>query len=189
MPFPTSPQAWVQATLAGMTLAEQIGQMLIADFPAVFSNREHENWRRIASLIRDQQIGGINIAGGSIFDIACLTNELQQLSRIPLLVNADLETGFTFWHPWRRARGRAPDLPVYLSGGGTALPRFMAIGATRNEKYAFHAGKIVAQESRAVGIHWTNSPALDVNTHAGNPIVNTRSFSDDPALVTRRRLM
>ncbi len=177
--------SWVETTLARMTLAEQIGQMLMADFPAVFTSREHENWRRIQSLIREQHLGGIILAGGSIFDIAVLTNELQQSSKMPLLVNADLETGVTFWHPWRRARGRAPDLPDELTGGGTLLPRFMALGATRNEDYAFQAGRIAAQESRAIGIHWTNSPLVDINTHPENPIINVRAFSDDPALVAR----
>src|SRR5262245_54451225 len=183
MPPIISTHAWVEATLERMTLAELTGQMLIADFPAVFTNREHENWRRIQSLIQELHIGGVNIAGGSIFDIACLTNELQQLSPLPLLVNADVETGVTFWHPWHRVRGRAPQLPAYLSGGGTMLPRSMAIGATRNADYAFHAGRIVAQESRAIGIHWVNSPVMDVNTHAYNPIVNTRAFADDAELV------
>ncbi|MGH7493400.1 MAG: glycoside hydrolase family 3 protein [bacterium] len=177
--------AWVEATLARMSLAEQVGQMLIADFPAVFTHREHENWRRIRSLIQEQRIGGINLAGGSIFEIACLTNELQQLSPVPLLVNADVETGAGFGNPWRRACGRSPELPDCLTGSGTVLPRFMAIGATRNPEYAFQAGQTVGQECRAIGIHWINSPMVDVNTHARNPIVNVRAFADDAELVAR----
>ncbi len=181
----SSPLAWVENELARMTLAEQIGQMLIADFAAVYTHREHESWQRIQSLLREQHLGGIILAGGSIFEIALLTNELQQLSRIPLLVNADLETGASFWHPWRRARGRAPDLPADLTGGGTMLPRFMALGATRNAEYAFHAARITAQECRALGIHWTNSPLVDINSNPHNPIINIRAFGDDPELVAR----
>ncbi len=179
-------KSWVEQALAAMTLPELVGQMLVADFAAVFTHREHENFQRIARLIREQHVGGLILAGGNVFDIAILTNELQSLSKLPLLVNADLETGLKFfWRPWQRVRGRAPDLPEFLPGGGTDFPCLMAIGATRREEYAYEAGRITALEARALGIHWTNSPVLDVNNNPRNPIINTRSFGEDPQLVAR----
>lgn len=186
MPSSPSSQQWIEQTLAAMSIPELVGQMLVADFAAVFTHRAHENFQRIERLLREQHIGGVILAGGNVLDIALLTNELQQLSKLPLLVNADLETGLQFfWRPWLRVRGRAPDLPAFLPGGGTAMPCAMAIGATRNEAYAYEAGRITAWEARAMGIHWTNSPVLDVNNNPRNPIINTRSFGEDPQLVAR----
>lgn len=178
-------QPWVEHTLAQMSLEEKVGQMLIADFAAVFTNHDHENWQRIVRLLRELHLGGIVLAGGGLLEVALLTNELQRLAKLPLLVNADMETGALFPAPWRRARGRAPDLPAYLSGGGTELPRMMAIGATRSEELAYEIGRITGREARAAGIHWTNSPALDLSNNPRNPIINVRSFGEEPQLVAR----
>ncbi|RIK69512.1 hypothetical protein DCC62_23795, partial [candidate division KSB1 bacterium] len=185
MPLSTNAQTWVEQALATMSLEEKVGQMLIVDFAAIFTNREHENWQRITRLIREQHIGGFILAGGSLYSIAMLTNELQGLSKWPLLVNADMETGATFFQPWQRARGRAPDLPAFLPGGGTAFPPLMAIGATRSDEFAYEIGRLTALEARALGIHWTNAPVLDINNNPRNPIINTRSFGEDPELVAR----
>ena len=176
---------WAEQTLASMTLEEKIGQMLIADFPAVFTNRQHENLQRIKKIIQECHIGGVILAGGSLLDIAVLTNELQKTTTIPLLVNADIEKGCTFSHLWKRHKGRTPDLPEKLTGGGTDFPCLMAIGATRNEEYAYRAGRITALEARAIGIHWTNAPVLDVNVNPRNPIINTRSFGEDLQLAAK----
>lgn len=182
----TSSQQWIEQSLAAMSIPELVGQMLVADFAAVFTHRAHENFQRLERILREQHVGGIILAGGNVLDIALLTNELQQLSKLPLLVNADLETGLQFfWRPWLRVRGRAPDMPAFLPGGGTAMPCMMAIGATRSAEHAYDAGRITALEARAMGIHWTNSPVLDVNNNPRNPIINTRSFGEDPQLVAR----
>ena len=186
MPSSQTSKQWIEQTLATMSLPELVGQMLVADFAAVFTHRAHENFQRLARLMREQHIGGVILAGGNVFDIALITNELQALSKLPLLVNADLETGLQFfWRPWQRVRGRAPDLPAFLPGGGTAFPCAMALGATRSEEHAFEAGRITALEARAMGIHWINAPVLDVNNNPRNPIINTRSFGEDPQLVAR----
>ena len=79
---------------------------------------------------------------------------------IPLLINADFEGGMTYMHPWRLNRGWSEQLPRYVPGGGTQFPSQMAIG-----------------------VQWTNSPVADVNSNADNPIINTRSFGEDPAAV------
>jgi len=66
---------------------------------------------------------------------------------------------------------------------GTDLPPLMAIAATGSTKYAYEAGKISALEGRALGIHWNFSPVVDVNNNPNNPIINTRSFGEDPSSV------
>ena len=88
---------------------------------------------------------------------------------MPLLVAADLERGVSF----RIRRGVVP------------LPYAMAIGATRSEEAARFTGEVTAREARALGIHWAFAPVADVNNNPDNPVINIRSFGEDPELVAR----
>ena len=176
---------WVESTLASMTPEEKVGQLFIADLVAVYSNRQSPNFRLADDFVRRYHVGGFVLAGGTVSDIALMTNALQRESKVPLIINADLEGGLWFNHPYLWQRGRAPELPRFVGGGGTPLPSCMAIGATGNPHFAYEFGKITAQEARAVGIQWTNSPVSDVNSNPHNPIINTRSFGENPADVAK----
>jgi beta-N-acetylhexosaminidase len=103
----------------------------------------------------------------SPLDAAALTNQLQRDSPLPLLFAADFERG----------------LPMRFHGG-TGFPHAMAIGATGSADYAYQFGRITAAEARAIGIHWNFYPDADVNSNPDNPIINTRSFGEDPAEVS-----
>ncbi len=166
-------------------MEEKVGQLFIADLAAVYSHNESPVRKYASRLIEQYHVGGFVLAGGTISDIALMTNSLQRESKIPLLINADLEGGLGFGSSWQYVRGRATELPPYISGGGTTFTSMMAVGATQNPQYAFEIGRITALESRAVGIQWTNSPVADVNTNPENPIINTRSFGEDPQQVAR----
>jgi beta-glucosidase-like glycosyl hydrolase len=113
-------------------------------------------------------VGGIIISIGSPLDVAAKLNGLQARARLPLLIAADLEYG-----------------SAMRLQGGTAFPPPMAIGATGRELDAYEMGRVTALEARAVGIHLTFSPVVDVNNNPANPIINTRSFGEDPAAVGR----
>lgn len=113
-------------------------------------------------------VGGILISIGSPLDVATRLNMLQRRSKLPLLVGADLEWG-----------------AAMRLIGGTAFPMDMGIGATGREEDAYELGRVTALEARAVGIHLTFSPVVDVNNNPLNPIINTRSFGEDPASVGR----
>jgi len=176
---------WVDSTLSAMGVEEKVGQLFIADLVAVYSHQQSPIRKYASRLIRQYHVGGFVLAGGTVSDIALTTNSLQQESKIPLLFNADLEGGLGFGCSWQHVRGRGPELPRYISGGGTTFTSMMAVGATQNPQYAFEIGRITARESRAVGIHWTNSPVADVNTNPDNPIINTRSFGENPQQVAK----
>ena len=176
---------WVESTLSSMTIEEKVGQLFLADLVAVYSHKASPNYLLAEELVRKYHVGGFVLAGGTVTDIAVMTNSLQRQSTIPLLINADLEGGLWFNHPYRWVRGRGPELPRYVAGGGTAFPSLMAIGATGDVRLAYEFGRITAREARAVGIHWTNSPVADVNNNPKNPIINTRSFGEDPTGVAR----
>jgi beta-N-acetylhexosaminidase len=100
------------------------------------------------------------------YEAAVLLNSLQQESGLPLLVAADFERGITM-----------------RLQGGSIFPTAMAFGAAGKLDYAEGFGRISAQESRAVGVHWNFFPVADVNSNPANPIINTRSFGEDPQLV------
>ncbi|MCU1332473.1 MAG: glycoside hydrolase, family 3-like protein, partial [Candidatus Angelobacter sp.] len=96
-----------------------------------------------------------------------LVNQLQHAAKIPLLVAADYERG----------------LSMRLNGA-TVFPHSMAFGATGKPDFAEQFGRIVAQESRAIGVQWNLMPIADVNSNPANPVINTRSFGEDPAQVS-----
>jgi beta-N-acetylhexosaminidase len=67
--------------------------------------------------------------------------------------------------------------------GATDFPHAMAFGAAGKPEYAEAFGRITAQEARAIGVHWNFFPDADVNSNPANPIINTRSFGEDPQQV------
>ncbi|MCC7052594.1 MAG: hypothetical protein IT355_04960 [Gemmatimonadaceae bacterium] len=172
--------AWVQRTLASLTLRQKVGQMV---WPSVFADyvaTTDTAWARIESWITRDQVGGFTMSIGSPVEMAAKLNAMQRLSRVPMLVGADLEAGAGF-----RASGgfflpNAIDL-----GGATVLPPQMALGATRDTMLAYEYGRVTAVEGRALGIHIVYGPVLDVNNNPGNPVINVRSFGEDPAWVGR----
>src|SRR4029077_16525688 len=114
------------------------------------------------------EIGGLIVSVGSPLDIATKLNALQQRSRLPLLVSADLE-----WGAGMRVVG------------ATAFPHIMAVGATADPRDAYAIGAAAAIEGRAVGIHVNFAPDADLNNKPLNPILNVRSFGAHPAAVAR----
>ena len=174
---------WVDSTLATLSLEEKVGQLFVIELVPLFTNEDHPAYRYALDMVRKYHAGTFILGGGNVLDIPIITNKLQRISRVPLLINGDLEAGMTYAHPWRLSRGWTDRLPRYIAGGGTQFPSQMAIGATRNPAFAYALGRITAIEARAIGIHWSNSPVADVNSNPDNPIINTRSYGEDPALV------
>jgi beta-N-acetylhexosaminidase len=113
-------------------------------------------------------------------EVAAKLNDLQRRAPLPLLVASDLESGAGY-----RMRG-AVFLPGAIElGGATDFPSFMAVGATGDRNLAYEMGRVTSLEARAVGIHIPFAPVLDVNNNPDNPIINIRSFGEDPEEVAR----
>src|SRR5262245_42123323 len=181
---------WVKQTLNSMTLDEKIGQLLVTSLNATFTSSDSEAFDRLRHLVRDTKVGGIHVFGateafpalllnpaygngsssrkGDPYAAASMLNRLQREARIPLLTTADFEGGVG-----------------YMLNGATRLPRAMAIGATRDTDLAYRAGKLSAEEGRALGVAVDFYPIVDVNNNARNPIINIRSFGEDVALVSQ----
>jgi beta-N-acetylhexosaminidase len=176
---------WVDSTLASLSLEERIGQMFVVEFTAVYTHEHDQTYRYALEMINRYHVGSLILAGGNVLDIPIITNKLQKVAKVPLFINADFEAGMTYGTPWRRSRGWSDRLPRFVPGGGTQFISQMGIGATGNPHFAYEFGRITALEARAVGIQWSNSPVADVNSNPDNPIINTRSYGEDPALVAR----
>jgi beta-N-acetylhexosaminidase len=159
---------WVEETLLKMTLEEKIGQLVFPHFSATFMGEESQRWRGIERNITKFHVGGYHAYGGDPASLAYGVNRMQGLAKTPLLITADLEGG----------AGHEFD-------GATRLPRAMALAATGSEELAYQAGKITAVEGRALGVGMNFYPVADVNNNPRNPIINIRSFGEDPAAVAK----
>jgi beta-glucosidase-like glycosyl hydrolase/CubicO group peptidase (beta-lactamase class C family) len=169
-------ERWAETTLLQMSLEEKVGQVLFTTYHGSFTPTDSEAYAQMMHDVNELHVGGfINITHGSplgivksqVYPTAVLTNQLQSKSKLPLLIGADFE------------RGTAMRLDE-----GTSFPTAMALAAAGNPKDAYTMGKITALEARAVGIQWIYAPDADVNNNPGNPIINTRSFGEDPARVS-----
>jgi beta-N-acetylhexosaminidase len=146
------------------------------DYTAVGSPEFEE----VRKWVQDDKVGGLVISIGLPLSYAAKLNELQVRSRVPLLIASDMENG-----PGMRM-GNIYALPSLLTqGGGTVFPPVMALGATGSNDLAFKLGQVLGAEARAVGVHMVFGPVLDVNSNPLNPIINTRSFGENPELVSR----
>src|SRR5215472_2156958 len=169
-------QEWVETTLRQMTLEEKVGQLLLTTYHGSFIARDSDTYSRMMHDIDDLHVGGfITITHGSPLGIvkdqayptAVLANQLQSKSKYPLLIGADYE------------RGTAQRVDE-----GTSFPTAMAVAAGGDSKDAYTMGKITALEARAVGVQWVYAPVCDVNNNPNNPIINTRSFGENPSRVS-----
>ena len=169
--------AWADSILAAMPIRDRVAQLV---WPFVLGDYVPEGsaeWDRIRRLVTEQHVGGFIVSVGAPIDIAVKMNALQDLSALPLLISADLETGVGF-----RARG-GYFLPNAIDlGGATSFPWQMALGAVRDTALAYGMARVTAREARALGIHVAFGPVLDVNNNPANPVIGARSYSEDPAL-------
>jgi beta-N-acetylhexosaminidase len=156
------------SVLRTLTTREKIGQLIMPWLSGDYAALDASSLDSMRVAIDSFAIGGIVVSIGSPLDVAAKLNGLQRRSRLPLLIAADFEFG----------------TGMRLQGG-TTFPMAMGIGATGREMDAYEMGRITALEARAVGVHWTFSPVADVNNNPANPIINTRSFGEDAAVVGR----
>jgi beta-N-acetylhexosaminidase len=172
-PGRSSQTSWVEKTLAGMTVDEKIGQMLMPAVVGTFIGQDSERFQEIRRNITEYHVGGYLMLGEvevihEPAGVALLINHMQELAKHPLLISADLEGGAGL-----------------RFSGATRLPRGMAIGATDSEEMAYQAGRVTAEEARAIGVTVNFYPVADVNNNPANPVINIRSFGGDPELVSR----
>lgn len=159
---------WADKELSRMSLEQKVGQLVSVGINAGFLNRESAAYKEIQRQVEANHVGGIILFGSPVYESVVLINRMQGHARLPLLISADLERG---------AGMRLFDT--------TDFGWVMATGATGNPEYARRMGEITGREARALGIQHVLAPVVDVNNNAANPVINVRSFGEDPADVGR----
>ena len=154
--------------LEDLSLDEKIGQLFVYGAHAPFMNESSTAYQQLLHQVRDNKIGGVIWFVSNVHETAWLTQRMQQEARVPLLISADLEGGMGM---------RFTDT--------TYWPRAMALGATGDPSLAEAQGRITAREARMLGINHILAPVADVNVDPDNPVINDRSFGEDPEQVSR----
>ena len=176
-PLPETHRRWIDRTLASMTLRERVAQMVMVWVLGDYTNAREPGFLKLVEQVQQERIGGLVMSLGSPIEVADKVNSLQRVAKIPLLVASDVEPGLG------RLEGGVFVTSVYSAGSATVLPSNMAIGAADSEADAETMGRITGLESRAIGIHMAFAPVVDVNNNPANPVINTRSFGEDPRRV------
>jgi beta-N-acetylhexosaminidase len=167
---------WAEKTLKNLSLEEKVGQLFMIRMRVELLHETSPSYFELRNSIRKYHIGSLAMSAppqGRARDsrrrqeVVTQLNHVQEESKLPLLVAGDFERGV---------------LPAHLFGT-TVFPHAMAFGAAGNLAYAEEFGRITAQESRALGVHWNLFPVADVNSNPANPIIGTRAFGANPEQV------
>lgn len=168
-PLDEEGQTWVEETLKGMSLEEKVGQLIVGAAGTNFTNLSTDKFQQIRQEVTDYHVGGYHALGGEVFSAAFLIRRIQEMARIPLFITADLEGGAGL-----------------IFRGGTRFPKAMALGATSDLASIRRVGEITALEAKSLGINVNFYPVVDVNNNPRNPIINIRSFGEDPTQVAQK---
>jgi len=165
-----SEKSWKAADkmLKKMSVEEKVGQLIQIGINARFINQESEFFQDLKRQVTENKIGGVIFFGAPMYETVHLANRLQENAQIPLLFALDAETGIGM---------RFQDAANF--------PWNMAVGATGNTDYAYKMGVITGREAKAMGMMQVYAPVLDVNNNADNPVINVRSYGEDPEMVAR----
>lgn len=162
------PQRWAR----GLTLPERVAQLVVITSYGEAPSSRSAAYRDFVRAVRDWKVGGMivvnRVVSGAVrnaepYAMAAFLNRMQRLAKIPLLVGSDFERGASM-----RVSGTAK------------YPHLMAYGAAGDTELTKELGAATAREARALGVHWVFAPVADVNNNPDNPIINIRSFGENP---------
>ena len=151
-----------------LTLDEKIGQLFVVPAHGVYMSEQSKDFQTLRHHVVDNHVGGVILFRSNVYGAAVLVGKLQELAKVPLLVSADLEAGLGM---------RFEDV--------TYGPWAMAIAAAGDPALAERGALATAREARAIGIAQVFAPVADVNVNPDNPVINVRSFGEDPGQVSR----
>ncbi|WP_033165626.1 glycoside hydrolase family 3 N-terminal domain-containing protein [Clostridium sp. KNHs205] len=151
---------WVQATLKSMSEEEKLGQLF-----CLITYSDQQDLRQLANKYKP---GGLMCRPMPAEQVVNAVKILQENSRIPMLISANLEKGGT---------GIAEE--------GTFMGSQMQVAATDEDEMAYKLGTVCGTEGSAVGANWAFAPIIDIDYNFRNPITNTRTLGSDPDRVRR----
>jgi beta-N-acetylhexosaminidase len=166
----------VRRWLNSLTLNQKVAQLVMIPFYGEAPNTRSRQYRRFLRLVQESGVGGLilvnrteghGIKRAEPYALAAFLNRMQRMAKIPLLVGGDFERG-----------------PSMRVDGTTLFPHAMAFAAGGDPQATKYMGEITALDSRALGVHWIFFPVADVNSNPDNPIINIRSFGENPSQVS-----
>ena len=167
-PFYDTDTVWVEQVMSSLNLEQRIAQLFMV---AAYSNKGVSHQQEIENLITKYQIGGLMFMQGGPMRQLHLTNTYQSLSKVPLMIAQDAEWGLsmridsTIRYPWQ-----------------------MTLGAIQDVSLIYQMGLDIAEQCRRLGVHINFAPVVDVNSNPKNPIINNRSFGENPFRVAQHSL-
>jgi beta-glucosidase-like glycosyl hydrolase/CubicO group peptidase (beta-lactamase class C family) len=160
---------WVDSVIKTLTLEKKVAQLI---WVAGYSNRDNNHELYLSSLVTETGIGGIVFFQDNVEKQSAMINKLQKASMVPLIIATDGEWG----------------LGMRLKGV-EKFPYQMTLGAIKSDSLIYLMGKAVAGQFKRAGIGVNLAPVADVNVNPGNPVINFRSFGEEPERVSRKSLM
>ena len=157
---------WVDSVMQRMSLKERIGQLFIY---TIAPQTDKPNLNLLRKVVQEYKVGGLLFSGGLLENQVKLTNQAQEMAGVPLLITFDGEWGLAM-----RLRGTP------------SFPRNMVLGCIRSDSLLYEYGREVARQCREIGVQVNFAPVADVNINPDNPVINTRSFGEDPEVVARK---
>jgi len=166
----------IRRWLSSLTLSQKVAQLIVIPFYGEAPNTQTRQYQRFVRLVRDHRVGGLvlinrsqgrGIQRAEPYALASFLNRMQRMAPIPLIVAGDFERGASM-----------------RVDGTTLFPHAMSFAAAGDPQATRYAGEITARDSRALGIHWIFFPVADVNSNPDNPVINIRSFGENPRQVS-----
>lgn len=159
-------QQWVDSVFNRLSLKEKVGQLFIYTIAPVQTKK---NMGLLREAVSTYKVGGLLFSGGRMQNQAILTNTAQRQARTPLMITFDGEWGLAM-----RLRGTP------------AFPRNMVLGCIRDNRLIYEYGREMARQCHELGVQVNFAPVADVNINPQNPVINTRSFGEDPIRVAEK---
>lgn len=154
---------WVDSVMNKLSFKEKVGQLFIYTIAPIDTKR---NLELLHEAVETHKVGGLLFSGGKMQTQVELTNRAQKQAKVPVMITFDGEWGLAM-----RLRGT----PVF--------PRNMVLGCIRDNQLIYEYGSEVARQCRQIGVQVNFAPVADVNINPKNPVINTRSFGEDPVQV------
>lgn len=175
-PHIKTPAEKAAETLSEMSTADKAGQLIMMAVRIWDGSNFTQMNDEVKEMFGEYHFGGFCLFRENFTDdnasIVRLNHDLQTAAMLngglPMLISTDQEGG-----------------SVYRLVSGTMTPGNMALAASGNPENAFEAAKIIGEELSVLGINTDLAPVVDINANPANPVIGTRSFSDDPSTVTK----
>lgn len=154
---------WVDSVYDRMSMKERVGQLFVYTIAPLQTKR---NKQLLRDVVHTYKVGGLLFSGGKMQNQVLLTNDAQRMAKVPLMITFDGEWGLSM---------RLKGTPVF--------PRNMVLGCLRDTRLLYDYGKEMARQCREMGVQVNFAPVADVNINPENPVINVRSFGEDPVRV------